>query len=72
MSASASYGHWVRTGGVGVATRALDLPDPCSETPPTLLDGQRLTPATVQRACAQAQQHTLGLHALQPDDDLGY
>ena len=31
-----------------------------------LLDSPRLTPATVERACAQAQQHTLGLHALQP------
>jgi hypothetical protein len=38
-----------------------------------LLDGQRpLTRGSVQRACQQAQQVALGLHALQPDDDLGY
>jgi hypothetical protein len=56
-----------------VPTRALDLLAPCSDTPPTLLDGQHpITNALAQKACQQCQQHIMGLHALVPDDDLSF
>jgi hypothetical protein len=32
----------------------------------------RSTNALVQKACQQAQQHVIGLHALVPDDDLSF
>jgi hypothetical protein len=57
------------------AARALppQFRDSYLQTLAALLKGQPLTPATVQRACAQAQAHTLQLYALQPDDDeIGY
>jgi hypothetical protein len=39
----------------------------------TALDGQKpITMASLQRACQQAQQHVMALHALVPDDDLSF
>jgi hypothetical protein len=56
---------------VRAAARALParFRDSYLQTLAKLLEGQRLTPATVQRACQQAQQHVMQLHALCPEDD---
>jgi hypothetical protein len=38
-----------------------------------LLEGQHpISNGTLQRACGQAQQHVMALHAMIPDDDLSF
>jgi hypothetical protein len=56
---------------VRAAARALParFRDKYLQTLARLLQGQSLTPATVQRACQQAQAHVMQLHALCPDED---
>jgi hypothetical protein len=56
---------------VRAAARALParFRDAYLQTLAKLLQGQRLNPAVLQRACQQAQAHVMQLHASCPEDD---